>query len=124
MLMKRYPRLPALLWGIATATDPPAGADNSTSKYDFPGLNNNTSKKDKEPWTQEKGVQKGVQALQKTRNIPGDDSDAIREFSELIRLYKARKEEEGAAPVFRKKFAQESAEVIGQLLRKEKSSAL
>lgn len=121
MLMKRYPKLPTLLWGIATATDPPAGANPSKPKYDFPGLQ---PKKDKEPWTQEKGVQKGVQVLQKTRNMPGDDSDAIREFSELVRLYKTRKEEEGAAPTFRKKFVQESADVIGQLLRNEKSSAL
>ncbi|RYP58892.1 hypothetical protein DL769_008753 [Monosporascus sp. CRB-8-3] len=124
MLMKRYPRLPTLLWGIATATDPPTGDDGSNPKQPkFPKFNNGI-KKSKEPWTQEKGVQNAVQVLRETRNSPGDDSDAIREFCELVRLFKARKEEEAAAPVFRKKFAKESADAIGELLRNEKSKAL
>ncbi len=123
MLMKRYPRLPSLLWGIATAHDPPTAAKGNISKYDFPGLNGGP-RKNKEPWTQEKGLQNAVQVLQKTRNSPGDDSDAIREFCELVRLFKTRKEEEGAETMFRKKFVQDSADVIGQLMRSEKPKAL
>ena len=123
MLMKRYPRLPTLLWGIATATDPPTGGNTKAPK--FPGSHlHNGHKRDKEPWTQEKGVQNAVHVLRKTRNSPGDDSDALREFSELVRLFKARKEEEAASSVFRKKYMQESAEVIGQLMRSEKAGVM
>ena len=124
MLMKRYPRLPTLLWGIATATDPPAGG-HSFKPPRFPGSGNtNGFKKDKEPWTQEKGVQNAVHVLRKTRNAPGDDSDALREFTELVRLFKARKEAQAAAPVFRKKYTRDSAALISQLMRAEKPGVM
>ena len=124
MLMKRYPRLPTLLWGIATATDPPAGG-NASKPPRLPGSgHNNGFRRDKEPWTQEKGVQNAVHVLRKTRNAPGDDSDALREFSDLVRLFKARKEAQAATPLFRKKYERDSANFINQLMRTEKSGVM
>ncbi|KAI1124091.1 hypothetical protein F5Y10DRAFT_269421 [Nemania abortiva] len=107
-LLQRYPDLEKYLWSIATATDPPK-----------PGQGGNTPRKANQPWTQEVGMSNGVQLVQSIKASPGDVRDALREFSDLVSIFKTRiqaKDEE-----IRKRRAEEDAQIIKTLLREEKS---
>lgn len=107
-LLQRYPDLEKYLWNIATATDPPR-----------PNQGGNITRKANQPWTREAGMSNAVQLVQSIKASPGDVRDAIREFSDLVTIFKARMQTEDDEA--RKRRAQEDAKIIGKLLREEKS---
>ncbi|KAH7040421.1 uncharacterized protein B0I36DRAFT_10101 [Microdochium trichocladiopsis] len=133
MLMTRYPQLLNLLSGIAAATDPPT--TTSTSSLTETAAGNTAPRytgKKQEPWTPDIGIQKGMEVLKSARQARGTDSEGIREFIELHRLWQARQQEAAAnqartdreaAAAARKKLAEADAQAIKELLEKEKASA-
>ncbi|KAJ8124853.1 hypothetical protein O1611_g8787 [Lasiodiplodia mahajangana] len=107
-LLERYPDLEKHLWSIATATDPPR-----------PGQAGTMPRKANQSWTQEVGISKGVQLVQSIKSSPGDVRDAVREFSDLVSIFKTRIQAKDDQ--IRKLRAEEDAQIINTLLRKEKS---
>ncbi|GAP83850.1 putative zinc finger (hit type) family protein [Rosellinia necatrix] len=107
-LLRRYPDLEKYLWSIATATDPPKHNQGGTMP-----------RKANQPWTQEVGMTKAVQLVQSIKASPGDVRDALREFSDLVCIFKARMQVHDDQ--LRKQRAQEDARIISSLLRDEKS---
>ncbi|KAI8945213.1 hypothetical protein F4801DRAFT_594313 [Xylaria longipes] len=107
-LLQRYPDLEKYLWSIATATDPPK-----------PNQGGKTSRKANQPWTKEDGMTNAVQLVRSIKASPGDVRDALREFSDLVSIFKARMREQDDQ--IRKRRAEEDAQIISSLLRDEKS---
>lgn len=107
-LLQRYPDLEKYLWSIATATDPPK-----------PNQIGNMNRKANQPWTQEAGMSNGVQLVQSIKASPGDVRDAIREFSDLVSIFKTRIQVQDDQ--IRKQRAEADAQIISSLLREEKS---
>ncbi|KAH8167007.1 hypothetical protein CIB48_g1246 [Xylaria polymorpha] len=106
-LLQRYPDLEKYLWSIATATDPPK-----------PNQGGRMPRKAHQPWTKEEGMTNAVQLVQSIKASPGDVRDAIREFSDLVSIFKVRIQEQDDQ--IRKRRA-EDAQIISSLLREEKS---
>ncbi|KAJ2987703.1 hypothetical protein NUW58_g4358 [Xylaria curta] len=106
-LLQRYPNLETYLWRIATATDPPKS--NQGDKM---------SRKANQPWTKEDGMTNAVQLVQSIKASPGDFRDALREFSDLVGIFKSRLQ---AQDDQNRKRRTEDAQIIGALLREEKS---
>ncbi|KAL7624331.1 hypothetical protein AAE478_005893 [Parahypoxylon ruwenzoriense] len=122
-LTQKYPRLESLLWNIAAATDPPANDSGNNAKHgSVPGSQKGRRQTNK-PWTQDVGYENAVGVLRRTREAPGEDRNALKEFSELFRIYKARKASADAADNSQQQHAQDDAKVIGDLMRNEKSDA-
>ncbi|KAI5864274.1 hypothetical protein GGS23DRAFT_595908 [Durotheca rogersii] len=119
-LTQKYPRLEALLWNIAAATDPPANDNGSNSRHGSLSGSSKNRRPRNQPWTQDVGYENGVDVLRRTRETPGEDRNALREFSELFRLYKARKASISAVDSLRQQRAQDDAKAIGDLMRTEK----
>ncbi|TRX92191.1 hypothetical protein FHL15_006806 [Xylaria flabelliformis] len=107
-LLQRYPDLEKYLWSIATATDPPQ-----------PGQRGKMPRKANQSWTKEEGMTNAVQLVQSIKASPGDVRDAIREFSDLVSIFKARIQAQDDQ--VRKQRAEEDAQIISGLLREEKS---
>ncbi|KAF2965930.1 hypothetical protein GQX73_g7627 [Xylaria multiplex] len=107
-LLQRYPDMEKYLWHIATATDPPK-----------PGQGGNVARKANQPWTQEVGMTNAVQLVQSIKASPGDVRDAIREFSDLVSIFKTRIQARDEQ--LRRQRAEEDLQIINSLLRKEKS---
>ncbi|KAI1428846.1 hypothetical protein F5Y12DRAFT_730267 [Xylaria sp. FL1777] len=108
-LLQRYPDLEQYLWNIATATDPPK-----------PGHGGNIPpRKANRPWTKEVGMTNAVHLVQSIKASPGDVRDALREFSDLVSIFKTRIQAQDDQA--RKMRAEEDAEIISKLLRDEKS---
>ncbi|KAI0205515.1 hypothetical protein F4808DRAFT_236621 [Astrocystis sublimbata] len=106
-LLRRYPDMEKYLWSIATATDPP--------RDDHVGR---TFRKPNQPWTKEAGMTNAVHLVQSIKTSPGDVRDAIREFSDLVTIYKAKMKEYDEQVRTRRA---EDAQIISSLLRKEKA---
>jgi hypothetical protein len=73
-LFRNYPQLSALLNNIHRATLQPNQQSGGRSRGD------------PETWTEDKGIQRGVQALNAAREGYGNDAEGVREFSRLILL--------------------------------------
>ncbi|KXJ96872.1 hypothetical protein Micbo1qcDRAFT_229667 [Microdochium bolleyi] len=125
MLMKRYPQLLTQLSGIAAATDPPPSPSSLPDPVATSAASRYTGKK-QEPWTPDIGIQKGMEVLKSARQARGADSEGIREFIELHRLWQARQLEEkqqtASTDEARRKLAQADAQAINVLLQKERAS--
>ncbi|KAI0406307.1 hypothetical protein F4802DRAFT_558734 [Xylaria palmicola] len=106
-LLERYPDLEAYLWNIAGATDPPK-----------PSPGGYMSRKANKPWTREEGMSNAVNLVQTIKASPGDLRDALREFSDLVAMFKTRIQAQDDRA---RKRREEDAEVISSLLREEKS---
>lgn len=131
MLMNRYPQLLSQLSSIAAATDPPSDTSSSVPDPGTAGPARYTGKK-QEPWTPDIGIQKGMEVLKSARQARGADSEGIREFIELHRLWQTRQQAAAvdqartdgqAAAAARRKLDQADAQAIQELLEKEKASA-
>jgi zinc finger HIT domain-containing protein 3 len=75
-LFKKYPGLRQQLKEINAATQPPP----PQSSLQIPGL---TITKGSD-WSREVGIRKGLELLRKARRAPGEDGEALREYTELI----------------------------------------
>ncbi|KAI0131303.1 hypothetical protein F4814DRAFT_164865 [Daldinia grandis] len=119
-LTKKYPNLERLLWSIAAATDPPATGGDNGRPNTFPGSNKG-NRKAAQPWSKETGYENGIEALRQTRDTPGSDRDALKEYCELVRLWNFRQESANVDADLRKQLARDNARAIGELLRTEKA---
>ncbi|KAI1449546.1 hypothetical protein F5Y02DRAFT_372017 [Annulohypoxylon stygium] len=119
-LIQRYPNLERLLWNIAAATDPP---DTSSAKSGTLPNSTRGHRKTNQPWTKDVGYENGVKELRRTRDSPGDDRDALREYCELVRIYSAKREAANSEAEFRKQLARDNAKAIGDLIRAEKAES-
>ncbi|KUJ18235.1 uncharacterized protein LY89DRAFT_732919 [Mollisia scopiformis] len=90
LLFTHYPKLPTLLTRIHTTTLPPL------SSYTSSGLP--TTSNQKQTWTSDRGLQRGVEALKKARNEDGVDGESVREYGRVV-LRILREEEEGGGGV-------------------------
>ncbi|KAI1106750.1 hypothetical protein F4804DRAFT_329945 [Jackrogersella minutella] len=120
-LTQKYPNLERLLWNIAAATDPPTSHGDSNERNNTPSGSNQGYRKTNKPWTKDLGYEKGIEVLRRTRDNPGDDRDALREYCELVRLYTARREAAISEANIRQQRAQENAKAIKDLIRAEKA---
>lgn len=119
-LFKKYPNLQQQLRAIADATDPPPKDDKSGSgRFNPRGRNN----KKQEPWTQEIGMQTGMNLLRRElASASPRESEGLREYCELFKHEMAQKAEQGEDPdaAFRRRAAEHDAEVIRKLMEEEK----
>ncbi|KAI2473430.1 hypothetical protein F4781DRAFT_380329 [Annulohypoxylon bovei var. microspora] len=119
-LTQRYPNLERLLWNIAAATDPPDSSSGNNGT--LPGSNKGHRKTNK-PWSKDVGYENGMAVLRRTRDNPGDDRDALREYCELVRIYSAKKEAASLETDFRQQLARDDAKAIGDLIRAERTES-
>ncbi|KAI5926093.1 hypothetical protein F4810DRAFT_624936 [Camillea tinctor] len=121
-LVKKYPRLEAQLWGIARATDPPS-TNESGHNVKQPGLPGLKNRKHNQPWDKDIGLENGRKTLHQLTITPSDDREAIREFCELVYLFRSRVQsaDTDTDTELRRKLAQEDAHTIGRLIRNEKT---
>ncbi|KAI1461151.1 hypothetical protein F4805DRAFT_454088 [Annulohypoxylon moriforme] len=119
-LIQRYPNLERLLWNIAAATDPP---DTSNGNNGTLPRSNKGHRKANQPWTKDAGYENGMAVLRRTRDNPGDDRDALREYCELVRIYSAKKESANSEANFRQQLARDDAKAIGDLIRAEETES-
>ncbi|KAI1471402.1 uncharacterized protein F4812DRAFT_455513 [Daldinia caldariorum] len=122
-LTRKYPNLERLLWNIAAATDPPAANSNSNGNHNASSSSNKGGRKAAQPWTKETGYENGIEVLRQTRDTPGSDRDALREYCELVRLYNFRRESAEIDLDLRQQLARDNARAIGELIRTEKADA-
>ncbi|KAI1139556.1 hypothetical protein F5Y05DRAFT_411745 [Hypoxylon sp. FL0543] len=120
-LTRRYPNLEYLLWNIAAATDPPNSDGTGSGKPGATHGSNRGYRKANQPWTKDMGYENGIEVLRRTRDGPGDDRDALREYCELVRIYSARRESANAEANIRQQIAKDNARAIGELIKAEKS---
>ncbi|KAI6088972.1 hypothetical protein F4821DRAFT_257469 [Hypoxylon rubiginosum] len=119
-LLRRYPNLKHLLWEIANATEPPIrnggvhGDHSALTGALLSGPNAN------ENWTKDMGYENAILVLRQTRDSPGDDRNALREYCEIVRVYNAEREKVAAANS-KQELVKEDAKTISNLLRAEKS---
>ncbi|KAH8812506.1 hypothetical protein F5884DRAFT_311366 [Xylogone sp. PMI_703] len=141
-LFRIYPNLPSQLEAIYSATLPPTSSSsdggnnnhsnnnnnlNATTQSNFrnwaangAGGNKRSGRGGKnQPWNQDIGLQCGVQALCRAREVFGKDGEAVREYSKLV--LKLLSDEEGVdvAEQIQKELAEENARIISQLLNGE-----
>ncbi|KAK7948908.1 uncharacterized protein PG986_009794 [Apiospora aurea] len=123
-LFKKYPNLPHQLRAIADSTDPPK--DESGNRLNFVPNSRGGGRggKKQEPWTQEIGLQNGMNALRRgLSSAPrgSAESEGLREYCELFKHQLAEKAEKGEDPdaEFRRRAAQHDAEVIRKLMEEE-----
>lgn len=76
-------------------------------------------RKANQPWTREVGMSNAVHLVQSIKISPGDVRDALREFSDLVSIFKTRIQTQDDQ--IRKQRAEEDAQIINTLLREEKS---
>ncbi|KAI1780461.1 hypothetical protein F4818DRAFT_435667 [Hypoxylon cercidicola] len=119
-LLRKYPNLERLLWDIAVATDPPSDNGSAHGKHGAMPGSVKGGRKPNQPWTKDMGYENGVEALRRTREAPGDDRDALKEYCELVRQYSAKREYVAATKV-RREVAQDDARAISNLLRAEET---
>ncbi|XXG97733.1 hypothetical protein Hte_004042 [Hypoxylon texense] len=122
-LLRKYPNLERLLWDIAIATDPPTSNGGAPGKHGSPVGSTKGGRKANQPWTKDVGYENGMEVLQRTRESPGDDRDALKEYCELVRQYSARRELVAATKV-RHEIVQDEMKTISNLLRAEQQSEL
>ncbi|KAI0381514.1 hypothetical protein F5Y04DRAFT_280592 [Hypomontagnella monticulosa] len=123
-LTQKYPNLERLLWNIAAATDPPPTNGTTNGANGKNGVQPGSGRgprKTNQPWTQDMGYENGIEVLRRTRDSPGNDRDALREYCELVRLHSARRESANAAEKVRQQAAKDDAKAIGDLIRAEGS---
>jgi len=108
-LFKMYPKLPSLLDEINTATlRPLEELDNNTDSGFLRG-------KKQEPWTSDRGLEKGRDALNRAR----DTDEGVREYSKLILQILSGEAGISAAELVQKELAEENAKIIEALLKGE-----
>jgi hypothetical protein len=108
-LFKMYPQLPSLLDEINTATlRPLEDLDNNTQ-------NGFSRRKKEEPWTFDRGLEKGREALSRAR----DTDEGVREYSKLILQLLSGEAGISAAELVQKELAEENAKIIEALLKGE-----
>ncbi|KAI2632372.1 hypothetical protein GGR54DRAFT_583211 [Hypoxylon sp. NC1633] len=123
-LARKYPNLESLLWNIAAATDPPIDNGGSNAKLGTSHGFNKGYRKANQPWTKDIGYENGIKVLRKTRDAPGNDRDALKEYCELVRLYLARKESSAeAVRKTREQFPEDDVKAIKDLMRSEGADA-
>lgn len=81
-LFKKYPRLRDQLLDIHTATmEPPS------IKSKIPASLMKDLPKNSDTWDRDKGIANGKAALRKARRAAGEDGEALREYSELVKHF-------------------------------------
>lgn len=126
-LFKQFPNLPSQLDAIDVATlrpvDQDFGGDGGKQRFGrtngFGGGGGRGNKKE-EPWNPDRGLQKGVLALQAARRKYGKDGEGVREYGELVLQLLARDEEMDAERQIQVEIAEENERVIRQLLDGER----
>ncbi|CZR53213.1 uncharacterized protein PAC_03091 [Phialocephala subalpina] len=110
LLFKLYPNLPMVLDQIHTATLPPL------DEYTVSGLPTKARKGNEQPWSSDRGLQKGVEALKQARNSDGKDGEGLREYGRLVLQILAGEEGMTTEQIIQKELAEENARIIEQLL--------
>jgi hypothetical protein len=96
-LFTRYPALRSQLQTIYKYTKPPepSSEEQARSHGDFSGharSRNGHNWSDRGAWTEEKGFDRGLSLLKKLRNGGKENSEGLKEFSELVHLVRQREE--------------------------------
>lgn len=113
MLFKLYPRLPTLLDEIHNTTLQPLPGDNDTNGY-------KNGRRKEEQWNSDRGLAKGVQALNKARNSDGKDGESLREYSRLVLQILAADDEVSAAEQLQREVAEADRRFVKELLEGER----
>lgn len=127
-LFKQFPNLPSQLEHINTATERPVeGSYPNPNPYPYPNPNRNNNqssnhfgRKRKEPWTQERGQQEGVKALEAARRAYGKDGEGVREFGRLVLQLLAGEEAVEDEARLEQQLRDENMRIIQQLLDSER----
>lgn len=112
-LFKLYPNLPTLLDEINNTTLPPV---NDPPNGDF----KNPRQRKEEPWNLDRGLQKGVEALKRSRSADDKDGESLREYSKLILQILSGEAAEIAERVIEQELKAENIRIVEQLLQVEK----
>ncbi|KAE9375437.1 hypothetical protein N431DRAFT_502334 [Stipitochalara longipes BDJ] len=109
LLFKVYPKLPALLDEINTATLRPL------EELDEMPQNRYSKGKKEQPWTFDRGLEKGREALSRAR----DADEGVREYSKLILQILSGEAGISAVELVEKELREENSKIIEALLQGE-----
>jgi zinc finger HIT domain-containing protein 3 len=109
LLFKLYPKLPTLLDDINAATLRPL------EELDNRAHNGYTKGKKEQPWTLDRGLEKGREALNRAR----DTDEGVREYSNLILQILSGDAGISAAELVQKELTVENTKIIEALLQGE-----
>ena len=118
-LFQQYPHLPSQLDQIDIATLPPTDGDDGRPKTQYARGTRRGRGRKHEPWNQDRGLENGVQALNRAREAYGKDGEGVREFSKLVLQILSGDENIDATALVQKELAEENARIISQLLNGE-----
>jgi hypothetical protein len=111
LLFKKYPRLSSQLNEIHTVTLPPMQAQD----IQYPiGRRKSFNKGKDQAWNQDRGLQNGIGALRRAREVSGKDGEGVREFSKLILHIISGDDKDDT---IRKELAEENARIIAALMK-------
>ncbi|KAG9229603.1 hypothetical protein BJ875DRAFT_387012 [Amylocarpus encephaloides] len=113
LLFEKYPSLSAQLNTINTATLPPVAGDTEFPQRD-PRKNGKS-----EPWTTDRGLQKGIEAMNRARADGSKDGQAVREYYRLVLRILSGEGTVGAAEVIQQEIEDENLRIISGLLERE-----
>ncbi|KAG0646102.1 putative zinc-finger [Hyphodiscus hymeniophilus] len=106
-LFTHYPNLSAQLNAIWDAMQPPA-SQSPDLYHKLTGKNNNPK-----AWNQDRGMEKGIEALRTARGLWGKDGEGVREFGELVlRIVEGLDQEE----IVRRELERENLRVVKALM--------
>jgi hypothetical protein len=110
LLFTKYPRLSSQLNEIHTVTLPPMQAQDT--QYPIGGRKSFNKGKD-QAWSQDRGLQNGIGALRRAREVSGKDGEGVREFSKLILHIISGDDKDDT---IRKELDEENARIIAALI--------
>lgn len=108
-LFKKYPRLRKILDKINKATLPPLNNNQQ----------NNGGNRKQQMWNTDRGLEKGVKALNELRNTGDKDGKAVREFSKLILRVLSEDNGISARELVEREVMRENQQIIEQMLNTE-----
>ncbi|KAH8590273.1 hypothetical protein B0O99DRAFT_308673 [Bisporella sp. PMI_857] len=123
-LFSQYPRLPAQLLEIHSATLQPETDEENEAQLQLIRESRKESSEQgitgrNPPWSNARGEQSGVQALKNARRVYGKDGEGIRQYGELILQILQGDNEVDAAEALERERREEDAKLISQLLEAE-----
>lgn len=119
-LFKKYPGLDRKLLELAGATDPPKtdGKDSFTLAMEQQARTVITGKKE-QPWTEEIGMQRGLDALRESRTDCTNVADGLREYCELVTHLLSKEQRADPIEAVREKYVTQEARTIDRLRQEE-----
>jgi hypothetical protein len=118
-LFEQYPNLQSQLNEIDEATLRPLNKHDD-NQDELSARHGRPKQRSQRPWSQDQGVQFGVQALSKARHVFGKDGEGVREFSRLVLQVVSGDSFIDIRAQIQKELADENTRIVSQLLNEDR----